>query len=133
MDRLFLDANVLFSAAYQPDARLRQFWKLKNVVLCSSRYALEEARINLIDEDQRTSLTELSGSLDLFEARRTQLPSGIFLPEKDVPIFLAAMEARATHLLTGDVRHFRAYFGKRIAGIAITRPGEYLRMRSREE
>jgi len=46
MDRLFLDTNVLFSAAYQPGARLLQIWKLKNVV-CSSRYALAEASINL--------------------------------------------------------------------------------------
>lgn len=54
-----------------------------------------------------------------------------FLPEKDVPIFLAAIEARATHLVTGDVRHFRAYFGKKIQGIAILRPGDYLRMVAR--
>ena len=52
MDRLFLDANVLFSAAYRIDAGLLQLWKLKNVTLCSSRYALEEARINLANEDQ---------------------------------------------------------------------------------
>jgi predicted nucleic acid-binding protein len=130
MDRLFLDSNVLFSAAYKIDARLVQLWKLKDVTLCSSNYALEEARINLADEDQRTRLSELSSSLNLLEARQTQLPSGIFLPEKDVPIFLAAIEARATYLLTGDVRHFRAYFGKKIEGIAIARPGEYIRVRS---
>jgi uncharacterized protein len=127
MDRLFLDANVLFSAAYKIDARLLPLWKLRNVTLCSSHYALQEARINLSAEDQWTRLIELSGSLQIFEARQTPLPPGIFLPEKDVPVFLAAIEARATHLLTGDVRHFRAYFGKKINGIAIMRPGEYLR------
>jgi hypothetical protein len=47
MDRLFPDANVLFSAAHSAKAGLLQFWKLKNVVLCFSRYALEEASINL--------------------------------------------------------------------------------------
>jgi predicted nucleic acid-binding protein len=61
MDRLFLDANVLFSAAYKTDARLREFWKLKDVVLCSSRYALEEARSNLVNEDQKVRLHNLSG------------------------------------------------------------------------
>src|SRR5271168_972382 len=129
MDRPFLDANVLFSAAYKIDARLLQLWKLRNVTLCSSHYALQEARMNLAGEDQWNRLTELSGSLQLFEAGQTSLPPGIVLPEKDVPIFLAAMEARATHLLTGDVRHFRAFFGKKIAGNAIARPGEYLRNR----
>lgn len=127
MGRLFLDANVLFSTAYKIDARLLALWKLRNVTLCSSHYALQEARINLAHEDQWTRLTELSGSLQLFEAGQTPLPPGIFLPEKDAPILLAAVEARATHFLTGDVRHFRAYFGKKIDGIAITRPGDYLR------
>lgn len=91
--------------------------------LCSSRYAWEEARINLADDDQPSRLTKLSGSLHLFEAGPTSLPSGIFLPEKDVPILFAAIEARATHLLTGDVRLFHAYFGKKIQGIAVMRPG----------
>ena len=57
MDRLFLDANVLFSAAYRPGAGLLQLWKLDNAVLCSSRYALAEARINLDEEEQRARLT----------------------------------------------------------------------------
>jgi predicted nucleic acid-binding protein len=133
MDRLFLDANVLFSAAYKINARLLPLWEIRNVVLCSSHYALQEARINLAGEDQWKRLTDLSGSLRLFEAGQTPLPSGILLPDKDVPIFLAAIEARATHLLTGDVRHFRAYFGKKIAGIVITRPGDYLKGRARKE
>jgi predicted nucleic acid-binding protein len=129
MDRLFLDANVLFSAAYKVDARLLPLWKLRHVTLCSSRYALQEARINLAGEDQWTRLAELSGSLQLFEAGPTSPPPGILLPEKDVPILAAAIEARATHLLTGDLRHFRAYLGRMIEGIAIMRPGEYLRNR----
>jgi predicted nucleic acid-binding protein len=128
MDRLFLDANVLFSAAYKIDARLLSLWNLRDVTLCSSHYALEEARFNLLDEGQGTRLTKLSGSLHLFEAGSTSLPSGIVLPEKDAPILLAATEARATHLLTGDVRHFRVYFGRKVAGIAIVRPGEYLKV-----
>jgi predicted nucleic acid-binding protein len=129
MDRLFLDANVLFSAAYKVDARLLSLWNLRNVTLCSSRYALQEARINLTSEDQAIRLVELSASLNLFDARQTQLPPGILLPEKDVPIFMAAIEARATHLLTGDVRHFGSFFGKKVGGISITRPGTYLRAR----
>jgi hypothetical protein len=76
MDRLFLDANVLFSAAFKIDVRLLLLWKLRNVTLCSSQYALQEARINLAREDQRSRLTALSGSLQLFEADK--LP---FLPE----------------------------------------------------
>jgi hypothetical protein len=40
---------------------------------------------------------------------------------------LAAIEARATHLLTGDFRHFGSYFGKKLEGIFVLPPGEYLR------
>ncbi len=106
MDRLFLDANILFSAAYQPGAGLLRLWKLKNVALCSSRYAVGEANLNLDDEGQRNRLAALAEELQLFEAPQRELPRGIFLPEKDVPILLAAIAARATHLLTGDVRDF---------------------------
>jgi uncharacterized protein len=127
MDRVFLDANVLFSAAYRSGAGLLQLWNLPKVTLCSSRYALEEARINLEDDDQRRRLARLSEKIQLFDARRRELPRGISLPEKDVPIILAALEAGCTHLLTGDVRHFGPYFGKKIEGVAIVLPGEYLK------
>ncbi len=132
MDRLFLDANILFSAAYQPNAGLLRLWKLKNVVLCSSRYAVAEANLNLDDENQRKRLATLTENLQLFEAPTRELPRGISLPEKDVPILLAAIEARATHLLTGDVRDFGVYFGKKIDGVMILLPGEYLRIRGQQ-
>jgi predicted nucleic acid-binding protein len=129
MDRLFLDANVLFSAAYKADAGLLQLWKLKNAVLCSSRYALEEATANLTHADQRIRLTKLSQPIHLFEAGQTKLSPAIALPEKDAPILLAAIEARSSHLLTGDIRHFEPYFGKQIEGVTIMLPGVYLRSR----
>jgi predicted nucleic acid-binding protein len=133
MHRLFLDANVLFSAAYHHNAGLLRLWKLSHVVLCTSRYALEEARINLEEEEQRTRLLGLSSKLQTFPAAERELPRGIVLPVKDVPIMLAALEAHATHLLTGDVRHFGPHFGDKIEGLLVMLPGEYLRMRDREK
>ena len=129
MDRLFLDANILFSAAYRADAGLAEFWRLNDVVLCSSRYAMEEARINLTKEAQRRRLVKLSREVRLFDAGERELPGELTLPDKDVPIVLAAIEARATHLITGDVRHFGAYFGKQIEGILVLPPAEYLKKR----
>ena len=128
MERLFLDANVLFSAAYRSEAGLQELWKLKRVVLCSSRYALEEARINLDEESQRVLLNRLSASLSLFDAQG-HLPHGVSLPEKDAPILLAAIASKATHLLTGDIRHFGPYLGRKIAGVTILLPGDYLKNR----
>ncbi len=130
MDRVFLDANVLFSAAYRPGAGLLQLWKLDTTILCSSRYALEEARINLDEDEQHARLAKLSQGVHLFDAAQRKLPRGISLPEKDTPIMLAALEARATHLLTGDLRHFGPYFGKKVDGILVVLPGVYLKMRT---
>ncbi len=37
------------------------------------------------------------------------------------------MVAGATHLITGDKRHFGQWFGKRVKGIIVQSPGDYLR------
>jgi predicted nucleic acid-binding protein len=131
MDRLFMDANVLFSAAYKADARVLRLWKLKDVVLFTSRYALEEARLNLEDERQHSRLVKLSRELLFVEATSRALPRGVALPDKDVPILLAAFEAKANYLLTADIRHFGPYLGKRIEGVTVILPGQYLRLRTR--
>jgi predicted nucleic acid-binding protein len=131
MDRLFLDANVLFSAAYKKDARVARLWTLKNTSLFTSRYALEEARFNLEEEEQQGRLVTLARALRLVEGPDRPLPRGISLPEKDQPILLAALEARAHYLLTGDVRHFGIYFGKTIEELRIILPSQYLNLRNR--
>ena len=127
MDRLFLDANVLFSAAYRANAGLLQFWRLKNAVLCSSRYALEEARVNLAQHIQKRRLERLARAIEFFDPIPRLLPREVTLPDKDVPIFLAAMAARATHLITGDVHHFGRYFGKTMEGMLVSSPAGYLK------
>lgn len=57
------------------------------------------------------------------------LPRGIQLDDKDVPILLAAIEARATHLLTGDQQDFGHLYGRTVSGVKIVMPGEYLKRR----
>ena len=42
--RVFLDANVLYSAAYLEGSRLEQLWGLERVELISSGYAVEEVK-----------------------------------------------------------------------------------------
>jgi len=133
MQRLFLDANVLFSAAYKPDARILHLWRLKDCLLCTSRYAAEEARINLMEGVQQQRLTNLLEKLRFFDVSARNLPREISLPEKDVPILLAAIEARAHYLLTGDLRHFGAYFGKKVEGVTILSPTQYFKLKEREQ
>jgi predicted nucleic acid-binding protein len=62
VDRVFLDANVLFSAAYRSDSGLLKLWKLKRTKLITSTYALEEARTNLPRRFQQRSAPAISKS-----------------------------------------------------------------------
>ncbi len=47
MDLVFLDANILFSAAYRSDAGLKRLWKLPGARMITSAYAIEETYRNL--------------------------------------------------------------------------------------
>lgn len=127
MDRLFLDANVLFSAAYRPGSGLNRLWELPHVQLVTSQYAAEEARINLPDDAQRGRLDQRLATMEIVPAFPAgPLPAGVDLPEKDRPILLSALEAQATHLLTGDKEHFGRYFGRDVGGLRILTPSDYL-------
>lgn len=128
MDRLFLDANVLFSAACRRDAGIARLWRFGDVELITSPYAAEEARINLIEKDQRERLETLLEPVQIVTAV-SGLPAGTILPEKDRPILQAAIQARATHLLTGDKRHFGMYFGRRCGGALVLAPADYFQRR----
>lgn len=130
MDRDFLDANVLFSAARSATSRLRDLWRLPNAVLLTSAYCVEEARRNLaIDRPESLiDLDMLVAGLTLVpeSAPDLEMPEGMELPEKDRPVFLAAVQAKATHFLTGDRKHFGVYRGKTFGGVRIVTPADYL-------
>lgn len=131
MDRLFLDANILFSAAYRPQAGLRRLWELGDVDLVTSSYALEEARVNLQEPMQRECLEQLAHTMRIIASFVNRpLPEGVPLPDKDRPILLAAIDAQTTHLLTGDFRDFGLYYGHVVEGVLILPPADYLRSRS---
>ncbi len=124
---VFLDANVLFSAAWRADAGLARLWTLKNCELLSSRYACEEARRNLPTPEQQQRLGRLVVGLRLVPDVVTgSLPPGIVLPDKDRPILLSAICANATHLLTGDRQHFGALYGQSISGVTVLRPADFI-------
>lgn len=129
MDRLFLDANVLFSAAYRPDAGVAKLWRLSRSTLFTSHFTAAEAERNLELPAQRERLSELLVSVHLVGT--LELPAsdrqGIVLPAKDWPVVGGALAAGATHLITGDHRHFGPFFGKRLLGVLVPPPGDYLR------
>jgi hypothetical protein len=61
----------------------------------------------------------------LVEPEHFTPPRGVHLPEKDLPILLAAIDGGATHLVTGDWEHFGPYFGQEVADVLILPPSEY--------
>lgn len=126
MNRVFLDANVLFSAAWRENAGLLCLWGVKGTLLLASHYAAEEARRNLETDEQRHRLVRLMTAVDVVaDDLMGTLPDHVILPQKDRPILLAAINACATHLLTGDKQHFGALFGQTIGGVLVLRPADY--------
>ena len=129
-ERVFLDANILVSAAWRSDSGLLALWELPGVTLLTSAYAIVEADRNVETSEQRTRLHRLAQRLEIVdEPRSRHLPAGIRLPDKDVPILMAAIESAASYLLTGDREHFGAYFDKIVEGVHILRPAIYLKLR----
>ena len=128
--KLFLDANVLFSAAYREQAGLLVLWQLKNVTLCSSQYAVHEALRNLSDVSQKNRLQQLLEPMEIISTEQSSHTLEVDLKEKDKPIILGAIKAKADYLITGDFRDFGKYFGKTIQGVIILPPAEYLKSES---
>ncbi len=133
MDRIFLDANVLFSAVYSLESGLAKLWHRRGVRLLASEYVIEEARRNLEAAEPRARLEVLLQRIERVADPAAALdPEGESrLPESDRPVLRAAIAGRATHLLSGDRRAFSRSYGQRVAGILILRPADYLERRKR--
>ena len=110
-------------------------WELSEASLVTSAYAAEEARRNL-EASRRADLGNLLEAVELVadvasdeRAMSIELAKP-GLPDKDLPILLAAIRSGATHLLTGDLKHFGPYYGKAIQGVLVMPPADYLRLHS---
>ena len=123
--RLFLDANVLFTAAHNPSGKAALVILLSRCAhweCYSSAYAMEEARRNL-ERKFPESLEELDALSNVLRLVSHSAGFGFLpgLPRKDQPIFQAAAACRATHLLTGDLKDFGAFMSQpeKTSGIRI--------------
>ena len=128
--RVFLDANVLFSAAYRQTGSVRVFFPLAAAGACtlvSSAHAVEEARRYLAVKhpDRLEDLNELLGSVQMSpEPRQLNIAWALAagLPPRDAPILAAAVEARCHILATGDRSDFGALLGRRMRGTVVMLP-----------
>ncbi|TVR06588.1 MAG: PIN domain-containing protein [Spirochaetaceae bacterium] len=132
--RIFLDANILFSAAFSNGAIRRLIHDIRNAshTVVVNRYVIDEAlrNISIHRSESLAILHEITASMEVVPTR-LKLPTsvrGIALPEKDVPVLATALSSRCDVLMTGDVRHFGTLFGTTVGGTAIHSPVGTARM-----
>jgi len=114
--RVFLDANVLFTAAHNPRGKAAFVIELAaagHFSVFTSDAAREEAERNLVvkyPESLPLFLALLGRIIPVTADLSAPFPDG--LPTKDAVIFQAAVACRATHFLTGDLHHFGPFMNR---------------------
>ena len=127
-DKLFLDANILFSVSYGSPG-LDRLWNLAKKGHCelvASQYVAEEAKRNLDQQEHLDKLIGYLSKVSVVAEADPSIPCPVDLPDKDSPVLMAAIATKADYLLTGDVTHFGKYFGKTIMGVRISTARDYL-------
>lgn len=132
--KLFLDANVVFSAAHQAEGRAQALVALANAGRCAlvtSAHALEEARRNLELKSRgfEKRLAASLGSVAIVGEAPGDLVAwagGEGLPPKDAPILAAAVHCGAAFLVTGDARDFGHLYGRTLQGVKVVTPAQAL-------
>ena len=126
--RIFLDANVLFSAA-KSNGAIRHLvdWLIgAGHECCVDGYVVAEARRNLAVKAPQ-GLAVLDALLVNMRVAAGQpgdaaLEAALPLPEKDRPVLAAAVRQRCAALVTGDRTHFGRHYGKTVHGVTIHSP-----------
>ena len=118
--RVFLDANILFSAALSKSL-LRPFLQQLGlrVQLLTNAYAREEAARNLGAKhpERLGEHKKFASSLEEVPGRLFEL--GVSLARKDQPILCGAIAGQADYLLTGDKKDFGSLFGRTVQGVKV--------------
>ena len=125
--KLFLDANVVFSAAHREEGRAQELIALAAANRCTvvtSRHALDEARRNL-EIKSRSFDARLAAILERVTLVG-EAPSAIVewarsegLPLQDASVLAAAVHARVDLLVTGDVRDFGRFYDRTLRGVQV--------------
>ncbi len=124
--RLFLDANVLVSAAWKENSKVVRLWNITGVELVTSNYVLAECNRNLPNREQQDRLGRLLLDVRVLAFEWAPvLENPPLLAEKDQHVLAAAVLARADFLITGDRNHFGSWYGKTVLGIRVEPPWRF--------
>ena len=131
--RVFLDANLLFTAAHFPEGKTRRLidrGSESGLVILTCTLAVEEARRNLAAKASPRAVVELEKILKKVDTLSTPATGHCPFPlaSKDQPIFWAAQAGKTTHFLTGDLKDFGPFMNKpgKTGGILIQTVGEFI-------
>ena len=126
--RIFLDANILFSAAKSAGAirRLLRLLQGAGHECWVDDFVITEARRNLQLKAPGglADLDRLLASLRVAAIRRPnpEVDAALPLVEKDRPILAAAIHLRGQALVTGDRTHFGGLCGRSFGGVTVHSP-----------
>jgi uncharacterized protein len=124
--RLFLDANVLVSAAWKDGSKVARIWQIPDVELITSNFVVAECKRNLPRTEQQLRLSRLLLEVRVLEFQKPPaLENSPALAEKDRHVLAAAVLSRADFLVTGDRKHFGAWYGTKILGLRVEPPGRF--------
>jgi predicted nucleic acid-binding protein len=127
--RIYLDSNVLFSASHDPASPFLNFWRMRDVSVVTSYYAVGEVSRNIDLDDHRGRFENLLARTQLVSDTDVSfIPSHLSLASKDAPILAAAIFASVDYLATGDKRHFAHLYGTAVLGVRIVRPSDFLEL-----
>ncbi|HTB62016.1 MAG TPA: hypothetical protein VK737_00395 [Opitutales bacterium] len=121
--RVFLDANILFSASLGRGVvpTLTEALRLRHQTF-TAQLAVEEAKRNLARKSPK-ALAGLDAALvQVVIVSEFGLPHGLDLPANDGQLLGIAIAQGCTHFLSGDKRHFGAHYGKNIQGVIVLSP-----------
>jgi predicted nucleic acid-binding protein len=125
--RVYLDSNVLFSASFKEDSDFLDLWRLREVTPVVSHYAIGEVLSNVGSSSHEGRLSRLLTRTQIVsDADVRVIPSNVRLVTKDQPILAAAIAASVDYLVTGDKGHFSHLYFKRVSGVYVMPPGEFL-------
>ena len=133
--KLFLDANVISTAAYSTRGLSRGLFRLAVAGKCTlytSAFAYEEAERNIQKKarDRRAELTRIMNQVGILSephprwvVQMEKLP----LAGKDAPVLAAAVQGKVDIFVTGDRRDFGHLFNRVLEGVKILTPADTLR------
>ena len=126
--RVFLDANIMFSAAKSDGAVRALLWLIaaQGHELVADEYVVAEARRNLLSKGAAAmeGFEELLRHIEVAPFRATRLPHDLaaLIADKDRPVMAAAIRLRCDVLVTGDSTHFGGLYGTVRHGVAVHSP-----------